>query len=148
MTTSMAWAAQNGRSDEALRLARAIDRALADSNRWDAWRDMLTRAHDIAVRAGDTSTASWALHQQGTRSALLGDKRQARRLLNEARSIRARSGDAAGLQATSSNLKFLGWARWMVMLLLLSRLGRYDARWNYGRSLDPSEALGNHPGAD
>ena len=123
MTTSMAWAAQNGRSDEALRLARAIDRALADSNRWDAWRDMLTRAHDIAVRAGDTSTASWALHQQGTRSALLGDKREARRLLNEARSIRARSGDAAGLQATSSNLKFLGWARWMVMLLLLTGLG-------------------------
>ena len=123
MTTSMAWAAQNGRSDEALRLARAIDRALADSNRWDAWRDMLTRAHDIAVRAGDTSTASWALHQQGTRSALLGDKREARRLLNEARSIRARSGDAAGLQATSSNLKFLGWARWMVMLLLSTGLG-------------------------
>jgi hypothetical protein len=123
MTASMAWAAEHGRSEGALRLARTIDGPLADSNRWDAWRDMLTRAHDIAVRAGDMSTAGWALHQQGTRAVLLGDKREGRRLLKEARSLRKRIGDVAGLKATRNNLKFLGWTRWMVLLAVLGGLG-------------------------
>ena len=123
MTASMAWAAENGHSEEALRLARAIDGPLADSNRWDAWHDMLTRAHDIAVRAGDMSTAGWALHQQGTRAVLLGDKQEGRRLLREARSTRTGIGDVAGLKATRNNLKFLGWTRWMVLLAVLAGLG-------------------------
>jgi TIR domain/Cep192 domain 4 len=123
MIASMAWAAEAGRSAEALQLARAIDGALAASNRWDAWDDMLTRAHEIAVRAGDMSTAGWALHQQGTRALLLDDKPEALRLLKEARSVRKRSGDAAGLSATRNNLKLLGWARWMVLLAVLGGLG-------------------------
>ena len=123
MMASMAWAAQSGRSADALRLARAIDGPLADSNRWDAWRDMLTRAHDIATRAGDTSSAGWALHQQGTRSVLLDDKREARRLLRAARSTRKRIGDTAGLKVTGSNLKLLGWARWAILLAVLGGLG-------------------------
>ena len=123
MMANMAWAAQNGRSEEALRLARAIDGPLAEANRWDAWRDMLTRAHDIAIGAGDTSTAGWALHQQGTRAVLLDDKQEARRYLREARSTRKRIGDATGLKATGNNLKLLGWTRWMVLLAALAGLG-------------------------
>jgi hypothetical protein len=123
MMASMAWAAEHGRSEEALQLARMIDGPLVDSNRWDAWREMLTRAHDIAIRAGDTSSAGWALHQQGTRAELLGNKWQARRLLREARSVRKRIGDAAGLKTTGNNLRLLGWTRWMLLLAVLAGLG-------------------------
>jgi len=123
MMVNMAWAAQNGRSAEALRLARAMDGPLADSNRWDAWRDMLTRAQDIATRAGDAASEGWALHQQGTREVLLGDKAKARRLLKQARSTRKRIGDAAGLKVTDNNLKVLGWARWMILTAALAGLG-------------------------
>ena len=76
MTAQMAWAAEHDRSAEALQLARALDGPLAEANRWDAWRDMLSRAHDIAARAGDDATAGWALHQLGHARADAG--RQAR----------------------------------------------------------------------
>ena len=123
MMASMAWAAEHGRSADALRLAHAIDGPLADSNRWDAWRDMLGRAHDIATHAGDLSNAGWALHQQGTRSVLLDDKKEARRLLRAARSTRKRIGDTAGLKVTGGNLKLLGWAPGMILLAVVAGLG-------------------------
>ncbi len=123
MMASMAWAAEHGRSADALRLARAIDGPLADANRWDAWRDMLARAHDIATRAGDLSNAGWAQHQQGTRSALLEHKKEARRLFRAARSTRKRIGDTAGFKVTAGNLKLLGWAPWMVLLAVVAGLG-------------------------
>lgn len=123
MMAQMAWAEQNGRSAEALRLARALDSPLADANRWDAWRDLLSRAHDIATRSGDDATAGWALHQQGTRALLLDDKGEARRLFGGARKSRKRSGDAEGLRATRHNLRLLGWPWWAILLTLFVGLG-------------------------
>ena len=84
---------------------------------------MLTRAYDIATHAGDLSNAGWALHQQGTRSLMLDDKREARRLLREARATRKGIGDTAGLKVTGGNLKLLGWARWMILGAVVAGLG-------------------------
>ncbi len=123
MVAQMVWAAANGRPVESLQLARAFDGSLADANRWDAWRDMLSRAHDIATRIGDDASAGWAQHQRGSLELMLGDKRAARRLLNDARNARKRSGDAAGLNATGNNLRLLGWSRWAILLAVLAGLG-------------------------
>jgi hypothetical protein len=123
MTAQMAWAAEHGRSDEALRLARALDGPLAEANRWDAWRDMLSRAYEIAMRAGDDAAAGWALHQQGTRALMEGDQREAKRLLDEARRLRERRGDAGELRVTRDNLRLLGWSRLAILLAVLGGLG-------------------------
>ena len=123
MIANMAWAAAHSRGVEALQLARALDAPLANANRWDAWRDMLERAHDIALQIGDVSTAGWAAHQLGTRDILLGDKRAARKRLEEASRLRKRSGDDAGLEATRGNLKLLGWTRWMLVVALFATVG-------------------------
>jgi hypothetical protein len=123
MTAQMAWAADNGRSDEALRLARTLDGPLADANRWDAWRDMLSRAHDIASKSGNPGAAGWAQHQLGTRALMLGNRPEARRLLAAARILRQQSGDLAGLKATNDNYRYLRWSRWAVLLALLGGAG-------------------------
>ena len=123
MTATMVWAAENGHSEAALRLARALDGPLAEANRWDAWGNMLARAHDIAVRAGDASTTAWTLHQQGTRMQMLGNKPDAIRLLRESRTLRKRISDVAGLKATTNNLRLLGWTRWMILLTVVAGLG-------------------------
>src|SRR4030095_6405509 len=111
---------------------RAIDGPLADSNRWDAWQDLLTRAHDIATRAGDTSSAGWAPPQQGHRAVLVDDKSEARRLLREARSTRKRIGDTTGLKVTGNNLKILGWTRWMILGAVLAGFGVATLGGNVG----------------
>ena len=123
MTAQMAWAAAHHRSAEALQLARALEGPLADANRWDAWGDVLSRAYDIAARAGDSASAGWARHQQGTRALMQHDKRAARRLLGEARKTRQRSGDTAGLSITRNNLRLVRWSRWAILLTLLGGAG-------------------------
>jgi len=123
ITAQMAWAAEHGRSDEALKLARTIDGPLADANRWDAWRDMLWRAHDIATRSGNPTAAGWAQHQLGTRALMLGDKPVARRHLADARRLRRESGDSAGLKASNDNYRYLRWSRWAILLAVLGGAG-------------------------
>lgn len=123
MTAQMAWAAEHGRGDEALQLARTLDGPLADANRWDAWRDMLSRAHDIAIGSGNQNAAGWAQHQLGTRALMLGDRRDARRRLAEARKLRLECGDTAGLKASSDNYRYLRWSRWALLLALIGGAG-------------------------
>ena len=123
MTAHMAWAAEHGRSDEALKLARTFDGPLADANRWDAWRDMLSCAHDIATRSGNSTEAGWAQHQLGTRALMLGDKPVARRHLADARRLRRESGDSAGLKASNDNYRHLRWSRWAILLTALGGAG-------------------------
>lgn len=123
MAAQMAWAAEHGRSDEALELARSIDSPLAGANRWDAWHDMLSQAHDIASRSGNLVAAGWAQHQLGTRALMLGDKTKARYHLGKARSLRRGSGDGAGLDASNANFSYLRWSRLAVLLATLGGAG-------------------------
>jgi hypothetical protein len=98
---------RDGEWEEALRLARAASNLIALARRWAA----LVRSVRIALRAaeslGDQSAAAWAWHQLGTFHLVAEDHRGADRALEEARAIRERLGDRAGLAATDHNLRVL-----------------------------------------
>ncbi len=119
LLTTLGWAAENGHAAEAIRLARALDAPLAQSRRWDAWREALERTQHMAEHIGDHAACGWSLHQQGTRELLLGDKRAARRLFEAALAARQRAGDAPGALTTKASLKVLGGVRWLWVLLSL-----------------------------
>ena len=102
-----AWALQTGRWTEVTGLVKAIEGALAQSGRWDAWSDALGRALAAAQAAGDQSTAAWALHQIGSRALCLKEKSAARVALIQALRLREALGDVTGAAVTRHNLRIL-----------------------------------------
>jgi hypothetical protein len=95
------------RWSEVLRLARAIDPALALSGRWGAWEQSLQWALQAAQALGDRPAEAWAMHQLGTRSLSLDDPFAAQSWLTRALELRESADDHPGTVATLHNLGLL-----------------------------------------
>jgi hypothetical protein len=101
------WAVKAGRWGQALRLARAVESALALGGRWEAWEDVLQIVNQAAQATGDLGLKAWALHQIGTRALCLGQEQTALRSLIRAYRLRQSLGDGAGAAVTRHNLRLL-----------------------------------------
>jgi hypothetical protein len=103
---SIAWAAQQGYGDAALKLSRAISPHLTHFGLWDAWGSLLDRALKVAQTLHDNHAEAWALHQLGTRAALF-NQTEAIALLKQALELRHKIGDKAGEAISKHNLDVL-----------------------------------------
>ena len=99
------WASRTGRDVEAIRLGRAAEAAFAATGRFGAWGAAVETVLAAARRRGDVADEAWGLHQRGTRTFAL-DERKAEALadLEQARAIRRRIGDRNGEAATQHNI--------------------------------------------
>src|SRR5512133_540202 len=96
-----------GRLADAVRVARAVNGALALAMRWaDLVRSLRTALH-AAERLGDKSAIGWAHHELGTLHLAADDAAGAARHLAQARTIRKLRGDKEGLAATEHHLGYL-----------------------------------------
>lgn len=103
----MEWGVRLQRWPEALRLARALEGALALSGRWGIWSHVLQSALQAGQSLGDQAAEAWARHQQGSRALCLGEKAVAREQLVRALRMRESLGDEVGAAITRHNLNLL-----------------------------------------
>jgi CHAT domain-containing protein len=103
----LAWAREQGRHADFLRLARAAEEALIVGRRWATWRSLLHQEVGAAEALGDEAARARALHQLGTQALGQDANRSAKRYLKEALAIRRRLGDEEGARVTRHNLKLL-----------------------------------------
>jgi List-Bact-rpt repeat protein len=96
-----------GRWEEALRLARAMNGLLALVKRWADLVRSLAVALRAAEQLGNSSALAWAQHELGTLHLAVEDHIGADRWLAQAQEIRRRLGDREGLAATEHNLETL-----------------------------------------
>ena len=89
---------------QVIALGRAIERAYALGQRWEAWGRILDIVLDAARQGGDQLAEGWALHQLGTRAFGMGERGPARARLEEALALRVLIGDHAGATDTRHNL--------------------------------------------
>ncbi len=101
-------AVQEGRSEEALRLGRAVESSLALSGRWGVWARVLGWELRAARALEDRAAEAWSLHQSGTRALCLEDNSVARADLSGALRLRESLGDEEGAAVTRHNLNLLG----------------------------------------
>ena len=96
-----------GRRADALRVARAVNGALALAMRWaDLVRSLRTALH-AAEKLGAKPAIGWAHHELGTLHLAADYAACAERHLAQARTIRKLLGDKEGLAATEHNLGYL-----------------------------------------
>jgi hypothetical protein len=98
------WASSTGRDDEAIRLGRAVDPALAASGQFGSWAEAVEAVLGAARRRRDPAAEAWALHQRGTWAACLVGGDVALPDLEAARELREEIGDRAGEAATRHNI--------------------------------------------
>lgn len=101
------WAVEARRWQQALRLAWAVEAALALGRRWGTWAKVLELTLQAARALGSRAAEAWALHQLGSRALCLEDTVTARSLLTEALYIREALSDQAGAAVTRHNLGLL-----------------------------------------
>lgn len=104
---ALQYAIAQGRREEALRLARGLEGALALAACWDAWEKTLHSALLAARERKDQAAEAWALHQLGTRSLCLEERDAARNALALALQMREAQGDTVGAAITRHNLGLL-----------------------------------------
>lgn len=96
-----------GRLADALRVARAVNGALALAMRWAELVRSLRTALHAAEKLGDKPAVGWAHHELGTLHLAADDAAGAGGHLAQARTIRKLLGDKDGLAATEHNLGYL-----------------------------------------
>jgi hypothetical protein len=105
---TMDWAHAHGRWREVQSLVRAVEGVLAQTKRWERWRQVLRWGLDASQALQSQSDQAWALHQLGSRSLCLGEAADAGRDLAAALRIRQVIGDEQGAAVTRHNLELLG----------------------------------------
>ncbi|MEM9606268.1 MAG: hypothetical protein AAGA99_02530 [Actinomycetota bacterium] len=99
------WASDAGDTQRVMALAKAYDRPLATTRRWQLWGELLAHArHACSVGDVDPLDEAWVLHQAGTRLVALGDPRAGRALLQHALDLRRSLGHGDGAAVTAANL--------------------------------------------
>ena len=98
---------RTGRFEDALRLARPLQGLLALTLRWTSLVEALRVALHAAEALANVDAQAWVKHELGSLGLAAEDARGAEGRLEEARALRERSGDAAGLRATEHNLTTL-----------------------------------------
>jgi hypothetical protein len=101
----LSWADNNQRWREALELVKVAETGLVLARRFDAWGQALERALDASRKLNDPQAEAWALHQLGTRAALLGDQPSARWNLTRAESLLKALGDQSTATLSTRNLR-------------------------------------------
>jgi hypothetical protein len=101
----LAWADDTQRWREALELVKVAETGLALARRFDAWGHALEHALRASRKLDDSQAEAWALHQLGTRAALIGDRASAKRYLESAAKLRASLGDQAAASLSRQNLR-------------------------------------------
>jgi List-Bact-rpt repeat protein len=96
-----------GRRADAVRVARAVNGALAVALRWTELARSLRAALSAAERLGDKPAVAWAHHELGTLHLAAEDPSGAQPHLEQARTIRRLLGDKEALAATEQNLGYL-----------------------------------------
>lgn len=96
--------ARAGRSADVTQLARALERPLVLSGRWEAWRQVLETTLASARAAQDRAAEAWALHQLGSRALCLGQAEAAKKFLEGAFQLRNALGDTTGAAASHHTL--------------------------------------------
>ena len=140
----LAWGTEQERHRGVLPLAMAIAPHLAVSGAWDSWGWAADQVLSSARALGDRSAEGWALHEAGTRQLMLGNRREARRLLRAARRVRRHDGDAAGAAISTHNLRHAGgfamaWKRWAVVAGVVMVIGVWAQMSEAGPVLDFGE---------
>ncbi|MEO1061103.1 MAG: hypothetical protein AAFZ07_06775 [Actinomycetota bacterium] len=101
-----AWAIGAGRPDDAIALARAFERSVATTRRWQLWGELLDHAvHAASGTTVDPHEEAWAYHQAGTRALAVGHVDAGRDLLRHALRLRTSLGDDVGAAVTRANLE-------------------------------------------
>ena len=101
---------RQGRFAEALRLAGAASGVFALAQKWVALAQTLQVALRAARALVDLHAEAWALHELGSLALGADDARVALERLGQARELRERLGDDAGLEVTDQNIA-LAWER-------------------------------------
>jgi hypothetical protein len=91
-----------------VRIARALESALAPTGAWMAWGSVLESGRELARQSNDSEAEALFLHQLGSRALCLGERRQAIRHLRRALSQRERAANADGAAVTLKNLSLTG----------------------------------------
>ena len=100
----LAWADENQRWHEALELVKMAETGLALARRFDAWGNALEQALRASRKLKDRDAEAWALHQLGTRAALLGDRVTAERDLTSAARLRTLLNQRTAANMSRQNL--------------------------------------------
>ena len=142
----LAWASEQERHRGVLPLAMAIAPHLAMSGAWDSWGWATDQAVSSARALGNRVAEGWALHEAGTRQLMLGNRREARRLLRPARRGRRRDGDLAGAAISTHNLRHAGgfamaWRRWAIVAGVVLVIGALTQIIDAGEELDFGEVV-------
>lgn len=103
----MAWAIETGRWADVLRLARAVEGALAFGKRWTTWEQVLQWGRQAAEVLGDQAALAWSWHQLGSRALCLNEISSAFFFLYQALRLREDLGDVVGAAVTRHNLYLL-----------------------------------------
>lgn len=101
------WAAAQGQWNHVATLGRAIDPYLTLRGLWGAWRKTLGEIQNAAKAMQNPALEGWALHQMGTYEIGMGNLSAARKLLEQAVSIRRKLGDEAGAAYSEHNLQVI-----------------------------------------
>ena len=102
--------AQHGLWAEVAAAGPVLETRLMTSGRWGQWSKVLDATLRAAREREDRGLEGHALHQLGTLAFCLGDRAQARSLLEQAYEIRRSLGDTEGAETTAANLR---WAEGM-----------------------------------
>jgi hypothetical protein len=103
----LAWADDNRRWREALELVKVAETGLALAQRFDAWGHALEQALHASRQLDDPEEQAWALHQLGTRAALLDDRGSAKAYLEKAAKLRASLGEETAARLSRNNLELV-----------------------------------------
>lgn len=103
---SATWAIDAGQAAQVVALARAYDRPLATTRRWQLWGELLAHArHACTVGDVEPGDEAWVLHQTGTRLVALGDVAGGTPLLQRALEMRRAMGLDRAAAITEANLR-------------------------------------------
>ena len=103
----LSWAAAQGNWSHVATLGRAIDPYLTLRGLWGAWRKTLGEIQNAAKAMQNLALQGWVLHQMGTYEIGMGNFSAARKLLEQAVSIRKELGDEAGAAYSQHNLQVI-----------------------------------------
>ncbi len=101
------WLAAQGQWANVATLGRAMDPYLTLSGHWDAWHKTLTEILHASQALQDLALQGWVLHQLGTYEIGTSNLTAARKLLEQAVSIRNKLGDQTGVAYSRNNLQVI-----------------------------------------
>jgi PASTA domain len=112
--TLLEFASDAAEWESVIAIVRAVEPALILGGHWEQWQSALETGLHAANTIHDTASHAYFAHELGSRAVTLFEP-DARRLLDEAKTLRGRIGEKDGEKVTAGNLRLLavrsGWQR-------------------------------------